>query len=145
MNSRVAIERQWAGLAVRQPAVRHVLLKWLRAYGIDGSAVHFTDPLAGAIYRAVMFHVYSNEPVTSASIGAEIARRDFTRTVDESIAAVTACVAAVPTDVDVERLALAVLTAMRIVLPVHEVTEYLIDPLGLRAAKMTARKAKWTR
>lgn len=140
MNARAAIERHWAALCVRQPAVRHTLLKYLRAYGYDGSQVTFQDVRAALIYRAVVLYTLRQTPITPATVGAYLARFDFSLGEREAQQFVAELAASVPLDIDVERLALGLLVTFGIHLPEYEIEDYLNDPLGTRAGLMRQRK-----
>ena len=143
MNARTSLERQWAGLIVRQPAARFVLTKWLRSYGIEPHWLHFDDPHAALIIQAVIeLRAMHGQPVTVESVAQFVGERDFTLTTDEAARFVRELVDNVADDVDVERMALSVLDSMHITFPEHEVNEYLTDPYGLRAERMKARKVK---
>lgn len=142
MNARHTTERQWAALIVRQPAARHVLLKWLAAYRIEPHWFQIEDAQASLMLRAVITLSANNDFINVRSVAAYLARHDFTLTADEAMRFVSDQVAALPDDVDVERLALAVLAAMGITFPEPEVAEYLSDPYGQRADVMKARKVR---
>lgn len=142
MNARHATERQWAALIVRQPAARHILLKWLRAYQIEPHWFQIEDPQASLMQRAVITLIAHNDPVNVPSVAAYLARYDFTLTGEEALRFVSAQVDALPGDVDAERMALAMLAAVGITFPEPEVAEYLSDPYGRRAEKMQARKVR---
>jgi len=142
VNARIATERQWAALIVRQPAARHTLLKWLRAYSIEPHWFQFEDPHAGLIYRAVMSLIYTGDPVSAGAVAAYLAGHDFTMTPGEARTFIDGLLSGLPEQVDVERMALATLAAMGITFPEHDVNDYLIDPLGRRAELMISRKVR---
>lgn len=142
MTARTSLERQWAALIVRRPSARHILLKYLRAYGIEGHWVRFDDPQAALMVRAVQLLTYRNWTVTAADVAAYLARHDFNLTADEAAAFIDTALSDLPADVDADRLALALLAAMGIRFPEHDIRDYLRDPLGLRAERMQARKAR---
>lgn len=142
MNSRQTLERQWAALVVRQPAARHILLKWLRAYQIEPHWFQIEDARAALMLRAIVTLTANNDPINVRSVAAYLARHDFTLSADEALHFVDGQVEALPETVDVERLALALLTAIGITFPEPEVAEYLSDPYGRRADAMMARKLK---
>jgi hypothetical protein len=142
VNARHALERQWAALIVRQPAARHILLKYLRTFGIPGDQVRFDDPQAALILQAVQSLTYRNLRVTQPDVAAHLAARDFSLSADDAAQFVADLVDALPAEVNVERLALAVIEAQGIQLPTHEVAEHLVDPYGARSEIMLARKVR---
>jgi hypothetical protein len=142
VNARHATERQWAALIVRQPATRHILLKWMRAYQIEPHWFQIEDERAALMVRAVITLAVHNDPINARSVAAYLARHDFALTSEEALRFVSVQVDALPADVDVERMALAVLTAVGITFPEPEVVEYLSDPYGRRADIMQARKVR---
>jgi hypothetical protein len=142
LNARHAIERQWAALVVRQPAARHILLKWMRAYQIEPFWFRVEDTRAALMLRAVITLGVHNHPVNIPSVAAYLARYDFALTSEEALQFVAGLVDALPADVDAERMALAMLAAMGITFPEPEVTEYLSDPYGRRADIMQTRKVR---
>lgn len=142
MNSRHALERQWAALIVRQPAARHILLKYLRAFNIEGYWVRVDDPQAALILRAVQLLIYRHERVTPSSVAEHLAAYDFTMSPSEALQFVERLVANLPPDVDAERLALAVLAAWEIAMPEPVLIEYAADPYGRRADLMQSRKVR---
>jgi len=143
VNARTALERQWAGLIVRRPAARFVLTKWLREFDIEPHWVHFDDPLAAQVIRAVIeLRSMHGQPITPENVGQIVGERSFDLTPGEAVTAVRELADNVADDVDVERMALSVLDSMHITFPEHEVNEYLTDPYGLRAERMKARKVK---
>lgn len=142
MNSRQTLERQWAALVVRQPAARHILLKWLRAYRIEPHWFQIEDAQASLMLRAIITLSAHNDPINVPSVAAYLARHDFTLSADEALAFVSTQVDALPERVDAERMALALLGAIGITFPEPEVADYLADPYGKRADVMMARKVK---
>jgi exosome complex RNA-binding protein Rrp42 (RNase PH superfamily) len=142
VNARHALERQWAALIVRQPAARHVLLKWLAAYRIDPHSFQIEDAQASLMVRAVITLNAAGHPIDTRSVAAYLAGHDFSLTADEAVTLVTDLVTALPEQVDVERMALAVLATMWITFPEPDVADYLADPLGRRADLMQARKVR---
>lgn len=142
MNSRAVLERQWAALIVRQPAARHILLKWLRAYRIEPHWFQIEDPQASLMLRAVITLNANADPIDTQSVAAYLAGHDFTLTAHEAAALVSDLVAGLPDQVDVERLTLAMLREMGVTFPEPDITEYLSDPYGRRADLMLARKVR---
>lgn len=145
MNSRHAIERQWAALIVRTPAARHILLKWLRALNVEGYWVRFEDPQASLIVQAVIDLSHGTTHPTSLDVAAYLAGRDFSMTTDEARQFVDGLIEDLPGDVDTDRLALAILAANDIRVPDYVVSEHLTDPYGKRANIMQARKVRAVR
>ena len=145
MNARTATERQWAAACVRQPGLRHVLLKYLRAFGIDGYWVRLEDPQAALVYRAVLSLTMNRQMVTVQAVAEYMGERDFSMTVREAGLFLDGLLSALPMHLDAERLALALLAAMGITPPANEVADYLHDPYGRRAQLMLVKKVRGAR
>lgn len=145
MKARVAVERQWAAACVADPWRRHVMLKYLVAYQVPAELVRFDDERALLMLRAVVSSVHAHQPVTVQTVAAHLAEHDFSLDSMEAVHFVGELVESIPADVDVERLALALIRAMGIRLPEHEITDSLRDPYGLRAELMRARKVREVR
>jgi len=141
LSEMAALERQWAAVVLRRPAMRHVLLKWAAAYQI-GPELAFTDERARLVYQGVIRLVYQSQPVTPQAVADHLARYAFDLDTVTANQFVAELLDAAALDVDVERLAVRLLGAKGIHLPDDEVNEALTDPYGLRAEKMKARKVR---
>lgn len=142
INAVTALERQWAAVVLRNQGMRHVILKWAAVYHIAPEMLRFEDDKARIVYTGVCQLVYQNQPVTPAAVAAHLARYSFDLDETGANQFVTELLDATDPGVDVEQLAVRLLSAKGIHLPADEVNDYLTDPYGLRAEQMRARKVR---
>lgn len=142
INVVTALERQWAAVVLRNPGMRHVLLKWAAAYHLTPEMLRFEDDKARIVYTGVCLLAYQNQPVTPAAVAARLTRCAFDLDGAGANQFVAELLDMADQGVDVERLVVRLLGAKGIHLPADEVNDYLTDPYGLRAEQMRARKVR---